>query len=290
MIGSLLEAVGSCPGVAFHEGELTAGFDFDALRASKFVRLAGRLGEGDTLDAGQRLLTLVRGPDGTLEGVDLTDPYFHPIAIDDETCRLWELDLEGIAARFQKENGWTGRPTPLSHRLFFLGEAEPAGERTAFVLCLASQLLGSGQLQSLPGFLPSFTAFVALSSNPIDPLTEQQLRALRIEVVLLNRSSPFLVQSRGGNLELAFLPSDDYKTVTKNGKPFYLNDRAAAIVRVLHRAHRSGNPSMHWTAIKKQLQAIGFEVDRMQDPFKAVTDWRELIRNDRRGYWSLIVS
>lgn len=84
--------------------------------------------------------------------------------------------------------------------------------------------------------------------------------------------------------EPTFIASSDYQEVRCNGSRFKLGPIQAEVIRTLHEAALAGDP---WQNGKTVLSSAGSKSLRMADVFKSQTNWRHLIRSDRRGGYRL---
>ena len=78
--------------------------------------------------------------------------------------------------------------------------------------------------------------------------------------------------------------SPDYQEICCAGYRYRLGPIQAEVVRALHEAALAENP---WQNGKTVLSAAGSKSLRMADVFKSQTNWRHLIRSDRRGGYQL---
>ncbi len=58
------------------------------------------------------------------------------VSVDDLV--LWSIDLDIFAIKLQQANGLRGKPDQLNQWLYFLGESNEVGDKTAYVLALFS--------------------------------------------------------------------------------------------------------------------------------------------------------
>jgi len=84
--------------------------------------------------------------------------------------------------------------------------------------------------------------------------------------------------------EPTFIVSADYQEIRCNGSRFKLGPIQAEVIRALHDAALAGEP---WQSGKAVLSRAGSKSLRMADVFKSQTNWRHLIRSDRRGGYRL---
>lgn len=93
----------------------------------------------------------------------------------------------------------------------------------------------------------------------------------------------FSRRGRGAE-DQTFIASGDYQEIRCNGHRFKLGPIQAEVVRALHDAAQAGQP---WQNGKAILSQAGSKSLRMADVFKSQTNWRQLIRSDRRGGYRL---
>jgi hypothetical protein len=77
-----------------------------------------------------------------------------------------------------------------------------------------------------------------------------------------------------------FVHSEDYRTVTVRGETCTLTSEQAAMIQILHKAHKNGTPDI---SIAHILEELGKKSSRWQDTFKSnPTAKRALVRSGNR--------
>ena len=82
-----------------------------------------------------------------------------------------------------------------------------------------------------------------------------------------------------------FQPNKDYSVVIWRGKEYFLTDRQAKCVRLLHEAHTDGT---HWLSGPNTLRKINSSELRLSDIFRASPAWNDgLVVRNRQNFYRL---
>lgn len=131
-----------------------------------------------------------------------------------------------------------------------------------------------------PGSPPR--AYIACPETGRVAVDPQRMRRWQIQSTM-----PYSDDGEGGVAELPFVCSNDYTSVRLYGKRFLLAPRQAAVVEMLHHAHGSGAPELHWRQIKERLASLDYYPARMRDVFRNSPEWRSLVVSSGKGFYRL---
>ena len=128
---------------AFTQRELTEAFpeEFQQARQQRLVRRVGvppSPGALGTYRHPSGRTWLVTSTTDGYEAFDGEDPEADPVSVSVDDLVLWSIDLDIFAIKLQQANGLRGKPDQLNQWLYFLGESNEVGDKTAYVLALFS--------------------------------------------------------------------------------------------------------------------------------------------------------
>jgi len=123
-------------------------------------------------------------------------------------------------------------------------------------------------------------------------LEGRRLERAREEIVLqLNKRGSLKTRTEDSEARTtdraagSFTHSEDYRSVTLQGKPYTLTTSQAAIVQMLHEELQHGTPELGQAYI---LERLGTPNSRLRDTFKGPELWGKLIvRGKKRGTYRL---
>jgi len=289
---SLLTRLESAPTATFPEQLLVREFkeEFEALRSLGLLMLE-ELPHGSFTREREGTSYIVKRDGDHYIGVEAGEAEPEIVELDDSEVRRWCVDLLALVRHLHRMNELAGRPECVSERLWFLGERHD-GE--ALLLGLYSEPATlEDQLSALPTRFPStYSSFkVFCPSYEAPPSALGRLESHGVRVLKLDLASPFELPfpEESESSQPVFTPAPDYRSVKLRDREFILSPQRAKVVKILHRAHRNGHVQLPWTDIQTQLRAgpDSFYADRMQDVFKGLAGWTELIKRPARGYYAI---
>jgi hypothetical protein len=117
-------------------------------------------------------------------------------------------------------------------------------------------------------------------------LVYQQTEFFELRAIPSNIESipHWLEELRGETRPGVFNHSSDYRHISFNGKEYSFSPLHGRILKVLHKAYRSGDP---WMYGKKVLEQAGSPQEKMGDALKSRKDWRDLVESDGKGMYRL---
>ncbi len=286
------------PNAVFYGTELKTRFP-EAFQQGIDSRLLRRLSthlQSGYRDLGLNTTRLIVAEHGNIEAIDEEDPEDDPIPLTPDDLARYTLDLGVFALNVQQQNKLTGKPAPLTDRLFFLGEAESEGIIAAYVLALMNDSPGMDKiLLELPSLLPAVyrRVLVACPSHTPAPTYRRQLEDLGIQVALLRPDNPLVLPSFGTppqdspSTESDFTHAPDFQWVRWRDREFTLTPQQATVVGMLHQAYRAGTPVLSWGQIQQRLSSIERYPTKMSDVFKRSPTWGTLVIKAAKGMYRL---
>lgn len=290
----LLERLEVSPSATFAEQDLLrdAAEGFEYFRSLGLLRLVDEpTGSFRCMVQGAAYIAKRDGDDFIAIEAEEREPEV--VRLTEAQVRQWTADLPAIARLVQRENGLVGPTESISERLWFLGQLD---DGSAVLLGLFRDLASlEVELTALSSrFQASVSAFlVVCPTTRVPSFLQARLQKDQVRVVNLNERTGMklpLGASVSSTSEGDFVVnSPDYRSVTMRGRPFRLSVRRAKVVMILHRARSAGQKELAWSTIKTQLEALPnpFYVKRMQDIFKDMDGWEELVTRTAPGYYSL---
>jgi len=279
--------------VVFYARELARRFPAEYEEAKR-LRLLHRVTTADDgwFDTRTNRLLVVEEDQGELEAIDVDDPEASPIPLVPQDLERYALDLEVFAAIVQRANQLSGTPTPLSDRLFFLGDSDKSGVSTACILAFINgSSIAHPILTSLPSILPkSYSQItVACPTHVPTPTERRQLEGLTIKVASLRPDNPTILTQFSAPPEdpaskIIFDHADDYSWIKWKGTRFRLSKRRAAVIEMLHRAYLAHSQILSWDQISRRLQNPSAT---MSDLFKDSPLWKTLVIEVGHGLYRL---
>ena len=277
MIHWLLTQMEENPNAVFCGKELAERFPgaFQETIQKRLLRQVQTPPDSGYYDSGLNTPHLVVADAAGLEAIDEDDPETDPIPLTREDLARYALDLEAFAKAVQQANQLAGKPSPLTDRLFFLGESEKEGVLAAYVLALVNDSPGvRGILEGVPSLLPRAcrSILVACPSHVVAPTEKRRLEDLGIRVALLQSDNCLLLPSHDAvcqelsSTKSGFLLSDF--SVRWRGQSFPLTQQEAAVIKMLYQAHRAGTPDLSWQHIQTRLSVLEMYPSRMRDVFR----------------------
>ncbi len=292
MIPWMLARLEQNPHTAFTEKELKEAFpeEFQQARQQRLVRRVsvppspGALG---TYRHPSGHTWLVASTADGYEAFDGEDSEADPVTVSVDDLVLWSIDLEIFAIKLQQANGLRGKPDQLNQWLYFLGERNEVGDKTAYVLALFSvEDIASEQLLMLPGLLPRRHRKLVVLCPGFQPSPVLQRRVEDQNLTLMS-----LQFQSHGSFALTEFPGqepedpdfqywDSYRTVRWRGQVLTLAPLQAEVVGMLHQAYRTGSPGLSWEAISRRLSG---NATRMSDIFKRSDPRSQLVLYQQQG-------
>lgn len=293
MIRWMLTRMEKHPLAVFQERELESydAAEFERLKSERLVGRRRGVREGDSYrDVSGRHLTVVAGPDGSLEAIDDEDPEFDAVSVEPADSGSWQVDMDAVCSRYRAGNQLAGDSGRLHDRLFLLGESSP--DRVIILALLADERSGLPLLTSIPSLVSrAYSEFlVACPSFQISPPERRALESLGIGVVVIDERDPLVLppwpalQGRDQPTQGAFDHTDDYRWVRFGTYESTQTESQATAVKVLHRAHLQGRPDVRWETIAANLES---SPAKMSDVFKGQRGWQNLIVSRARGTYRL---
>ena len=292
MIRWMLAQMEKNPHRVFYQKELEARFPEDfsqAVRERLLSQVPLQLHDGvvGLYDYGLRRPYTVFYDHGVLEAFDDEDLEAEPITLTRADLVQWTLELPAFAEIIQKTNGLSGQPGPLSECLYFVGEREDEGLKTAWVVALLSnENIAVDKLSALTGLLPRgyHRRMVLCPTFQPSPAARRKLQGLGLEIVPMEFStldSPTLAEPSGNEvLDLEFQHWDGYRQVRWRGQMIALAPLQAEVVQALHSALNGGTPGLSWDAISSRISG---NAGSMSDIFRNKDPRKQLVEYERRG-------
>ena len=292
MIPWMLAQLEKNPHSVFYQKELEARFPENfsrSVRERLLSQVPLQLHDGvvGLYDYGLRRPYTVFYQNGILEAFDDEDTEAEPIMLTRADLVQWTLELPVLAESIQKTNGLSGQPGPLSESLYFVGEREDEGRKTAWVLALLSnEDIAMDKLSSLPGLLPRGyqRRMVLCPTFQPSPAARRRLQGIGLEIVPMESPIPGSRASAepSGNevVDLEFQHWNGYRQVRWRGQIIALAPLQAEVVQALHSALNGGTPGLSWEAISSRISG---NAGSMSDIFKNKDPRKRLVDYQRRG-------
>ncbi|MBI2868494.1 MAG: hypothetical protein HYX96_01555 [Chloroflexi bacterium] len=288
MIGWILERMEENPNAVFYGKELQERFpeSFNQAIADRLLRRLptdfGSYGYGHGS-------YLVIETESSFEALDEDDPEAEPIPLLAEDFAQYKLDLPVLAGLIQRANQLSGKPTPISERLFFLGDIDRDGVPIGYVLALVNASpITQAILLSLPALLSkSYRSMFAVCPSYVPaPPEVRKLEELGIGIVPLTKG--FVLPS----WEIAIVSySSDFllseNSVRWRGQAYPLKPEQAAVLRMLYGTYKMGTPDVSWTIIQQRLITLQMIPSRMRDIFRDSPLWKTLVIQSGKGIYRL---
>lgn len=291
LVHALLVAMVGAPNASLTRRELCRRFgeQFDAARRAGVIEELPGPVEYVADDAGRRRRVVVEELGAVLIDEDEPDDELDRWPL--EEVRRWRAAPLQVIACLRSRHALTGDSGLVRPDLWLLGRA---GERGAIVLALASEASLSEAADYARGVLGVASAIVVASPTSAMPLrAATSYRSEKVTFTRLNEDLEFVppleelsTDDTSGALSW-FKYNDDFQVVVSAGRLFNLTLLQALIVRRLHQAAVYDLWSVPWSELRAIADGADFHPTRMNDVFRRVPHWPDLLESPRFGFWQL---